>query len=234
MRVITIGDIHGCIRSLQILERIIPLRQGELLVTLGDYVDRGPDSRGVLDWLIGYQETGGQLVPLLGNHELMMLRARTGILARNRWLANGGMETLRSYQPADETGESPPERSGSLEDVPAKHWEFLEACRPFYETESHLFVHATLDPELPLAEQPEETLYWERFADPPPHQSGKHMVCGHTPQRDGHPRALPHATCIDTLVYQGGWLTALEIETGRCWQANEEGEARSGLLEMDG
>lgn len=237
MRVIAVGDIHGCITALRILERTVPLGQGETLVTLGDYVDRGPQSREVLDWLIAYRERGGNLVPLLGNHELMMMQARRGMLARNRWLANGGVETLRSYAPKPGPGESEEEMSRaskfSLDNVPVTHWSFLESCASFYETETHLFVHANLNPELPLEEQSENSLFWERFGNPKPHVSGKHLICGHTPQRSGEPRALAHATCIDTVAYDGGWLTALEAGTGRCWQANERGEARAGYLEID-
>lgn len=240
MPVIAIGDIHGCAKALRILECTIPLGQGETLVTLGDYVDRGPDSHAVLEWLIAYRGRGGNLIALLGNHELMMMRARRGVLARNRWLANGGMETLRSYAlhapQADELPEGESLRkkpSFSLEHVPETHWSFLESCVPFFETETHLFVHANLHPERPMAEQTEDSLFWQRFGTPKPHVSGKHMICGHTPQDSGEPRAVPHATCIDTVAYDGLWLTALDVETGKCWQASEQGTARTGYLELD-
>lgn len=243
MPLIAIGDIHGCVTALRTLERLVPLGRGETLVTLGDYVDRGPQSREVLDWLIGYRSRGGQLVSLLGNHELMMLRARRGVLARNRWLANGGLETLRSYASAGAPPDSQIQedqgqisrslRAFSLEEIPEAHWSFLASCAPYHETDSHLFVHANLDPDQPMAEQTEENLFWQRLGNPKPHVSGKHMICGHTPQSDGEPRALPHATCIDTMAYAGGWLTALDVETGQCWQANEQGEARSAYLALD-
>ena len=73
-------------------------------------------------------------------------------------------------------------------------------------------------------------LYWESFDDPRPHQSGKVMVCGHTPQRDGVPRNKGHAVCIDTGVHAGGWLTCLDVKSGTYWQANEQGRTRTGML----
>jgi serine/threonine protein phosphatase 1 len=129
---------------------------------------------------------------------------------------------LRSYAPLW--------RAGTLDDIPEAHWEFLEQTRPWYETERHFFVHANAHPEVPLAEQPDYMLFWEFVENPPPHQSGKVMVCGHTSQRSGRPLDLGHAVCIDTGACKGGWLTCLDVATGRYWQANEGGETREGRL----
>ena len=76
--------------------------------------------------------------------------------------------------------------------------------------------------------------YWEKFNDPAPHESGKVMVCGHTPQRDGLPRSIGHAICVDTHIYAGGWLTCLDVQTGEYWQANERRQVRAGTLDLDG
>jgi serine/threonine protein phosphatase 1 len=76
-------------------------------------------------------------------------------------------------------------------------------------------------------------LYWEHFRNPPAHVSGKVMVCGHTPQKSGRPRSIGHAICIDTWVYGKGWLTCLDVESGKYRQANERGETRSDWLEGD-
>ena len=222
MRVLAIGDIHGTSNALMALEAAVRFSPDDLLITLGDYVDRGPDSAGVLDWLIARRKTG-KLVALLGNHERMMLASRSDPLARESWLSYGGVATLASYERLG--GE------GQLDDVPDEHWAFMEQhCQNWYETESHFFVHAYALPDLPLEEQPEEFLLWERFLDPLPHQSGKTMVCGHTPQSSGMPLNLGHAVCIDTWAYATGWLTCLDVSTGEYWQANQRGASRTGKL----
>lgn len=219
VKTLAIGDIHGCLHALETLAAFVPFQEAQRVVALGDYVDRGPDSRGVLEWLIEFS-LSGRLVPLHGNHELMMLRAPGHTLTRNTWLAAGGFETLASYAPSA--------RYPGLDLVPDAHWEFLKGCVPYHETDTHIFVHASVNPHLSLAEQSEYTLCWSRFSDGPPHLTAKHVICGHTAQLDGEPKAHRHSTCIDTHVYGGGWLTALEAETGRYWQANERGETRKG------
>src|SRR5262245_52670711 len=117
MRVLAIGDIHGCSAALDALLSAVSPAPGDRIVALGDFVDRGPDSRGVLDRLIRLREDG-LLVPLRGNHEQMMLRARVDPELRALWLRVGGEQTLASYAPEG--------RAGGFEDVPAAHWAFLE------------------------------------------------------------------------------------------------------------
>jgi len=222
VRHLAIGDIHGCFRALCALADVVPFRPDDVLVTLGDYVDRGPDSCAVLDWLIARQKHGG-LVALRGNHEVMMLQARDSDEALRCWLDVGGDAALASYSPFGD--------AGRLVDVPDAHWEFLGATRSYFEIETHFFVHANAYPESALEDQPEFMLYWEFFDDPGPHESGKVMVCGHTPQRSGLPRNLGHAVCIDTGAFKGGWLTCLDVGSGHYWQANERGQTRDGWLD---
>ncbi len=218
-RTLAIGDIHGCFTALETLVDFAAVAPDDLVITLGDYVNRGPNSRAVLDWLIRRQATGN-LVALRGNHEIMTLDARDDEGLRRHWLEYGGVATLKSY--ARFESDRP-----TLDDVPEEHWSFLENClHPFFETERHFFVHANAFPSIALAEQPEFMLYWERFDDPPPHESGKIMVCGHTSQPSGLPRTNGHAICIDTCAYGGGWLTALDIDSGTLWQANEAAQTR--------
>jgi serine/threonine protein phosphatase 1 len=225
VRCLALGDIHGCFEALRTLETAVPFGGDDLIVALGDYVDRGPNSCAVLDWLIARVRLGN-LVALRGNHEVMMCRAREDGEALREWLSCGGDAALASYSPFGD--------EGRLVDVPDEHWQFLEQqTRPWFEAQTHFFVHANAYPDCPLDEQPDFMLYWEPFGDPPPHSSGKVMVCGHTPQKSGRPRNLGHAVCIDTWAYGKGWLTCLDVTTGRYWQANQSGQTRTGWLDED-
>jgi serine/threonine protein phosphatase 1 len=225
MRTLVIGDIHGCYDALLALVEAVGLTADDRLITLGDYVDRGPSSREVVDWLIDWSVTGN-LVPLLGNHEIMMSSAADDKESLRFWSAVGGEETIDSYT-SDGTKRK---KRKPLKHVPESHWEFFDQCLPWYETESHIFVHAGLMPNVELDHQPEFALFWERFENPQPHQSGKTMICGHTRQDTGVPVDLGHAICIDTAACAGGWLTCLEPETGRYWQTNQAGERRDAAL----
>ncbi len=221
MRTIAVGDIHGCRRALETVAELASFSAEDTIVPLGDYVDRGPDSRGVIDFLI---ELGQQMtvIPLRGNHEIMMQEVRPLAGSELRYWRNpavGGDATLASYDTWND-----------LKAIPASHWAFIENCRPYYETDTHIFVHANLDPLVDLEDQADATLFWEPLIRPAPHQSGKTMVCGHTSQESGHPLNFGHAVCIDTYACGGGWLTALHVETGHYWQANEDGETRMDVL----
>lgn len=218
MRTLAIGDIHGCLTALRTLSAHVPFRRTDRLVTLGDYVDKGPDTAGVLDWLCARKRRGG-LVALLGNHDLLMLEARKSQAHFDEWMGCNGATTLASY--------GLPPRRASLRHVPRRHWRFLETAKLFYETKTHFFVHGNVDPDLPLREQDPDTLLWEKFSDPPPHVSGKTMVCGHKSQKDGHIDTIGHALCIDTWACGAGWLTAYNPATGKLWQANQQGELRT-------
>ncbi len=223
MRYLAIGDIHGYADVLSRLLEFVQPQPEDRIITLGDYVDRGPDSRGVLDQLVALN-AAGQLIPLRGNHDVMMIQARHDAEHRRDWLHYGGRETLGSY--GDTFGQ------GFLGEVPESHWEFLEeACVDWHEIDTHFFVHAQVDPDSPLDDQPLYLLHWEPLFEPRLHCSGKIMVCGHTRQRSGVPRNWGCAVCIDTWVYGDGWLTCLDVKSGKLWQANRLGELREGWLE---
>ncbi len=226
MATLAIGDIHGCLTALRTLLDFVAPAADDRIVALGDYVDRGPDSRGVLDFLIALH-AGGRLVALRGNHDEMMADARINPQGdRSLWLACGGRETLQSY------GVEAPETS-DLQEVPESHWTFLDRdCLDWYETETHFFVHANAYPDLPLDDQPRYMLLWEKLYEPCRHVSGKVMVCGHTRQVGGVPRNWGATVCIDTGAYDPqGWLTCLDVATGRYWQADQQGRRRTGALE---
>jgi serine/threonine protein phosphatase 1 len=223
-RLLAIGDIHGCSRALDALLMAVKPTTDDLLVTLGDYVDRGPDSRGVLERLM-LLHTSYRVVSLRGNHEMMMQAAVFDQESRHFWMAVGGRESMASYSPAG--------RLPLMEDIPEHHWSFVrKTCVDWYETSRFIFVHANVDPDLPLEEQQSSMLHWEYFNQySPPHCSGKVMVCGHSEQRNGWPLVLEHAIGIDTWCYGGGWLTCLDALSGKLWQANQSGDARTGSID---
>lgn len=218
-RHLAIGDVHGCSRALRSLVDFVELRPDDTIVTLGDYVDRGPDSRAVIDFVIKLGETH-DLVPLRGNHEIMMLDSREKQSWLHAWLGYGGEETLLSYSSAGDV-------AGSFADIPESHIDFLEnRLVSYYECSTHFFVHANADTNVALQDQKDSTLYWRRYGNPEPHCSGKIMVCGHTIQQSGLPRNDGHSICIDTWAYGSGWLSCLDVGSGTIWQANEAGDTR--------
>lgn len=222
-RTIAIGDIHGCADALAALIDAIAPDPTDTVVTLGDYLDRGPDSRGMLDRLIALAGRC-RLVPLLGNHEEALLDALRDTAHLRRWLGLGGADTLRSYGWVA----SGPRRTLAGW-IPEPHRAFLTGCRTYHETASHLFVHAGCVPELPMSQQPGLALRW-RVTDARtavPHQSGKVAVVGHTPQSSGEVLDLGFLKCIDTNCVRGEWLTALDVDTGRVWQADQRGALRA-------
>lgn len=222
MRILAIGDIHGCSIALRTLLDAVKPGSDDVLITLGDYVDRGPDSKGVLDTLLELEKTT-QLKPLLGNHEILFIDAMAEQLDVEAWLRVGGRETLLSYAPDHTTL--------SWNHVSAEHMEFLnERCLRHWETEKHLFVHANANAVFPLTEQSDDWLFWTRFDDSYPHVSGKTMVCGHTAQKSGIPTLRPHAICLDTWAYGEGWLTCMDVNSGEFIQANQAGQIKKFTL----
>lgn len=215
-RLIAIGDIHGCSVALRALLDEIDPQRDDVLVTLGDYVDRGPDSRGVIDMLIELGERT-QLVALMGNHEEMMLDVLSGDQPHHGWLKYGGVETLESYG-----------FDGSLDFLPPAHQRFLDSLGDYFLADDFFFTHAAYDPGLPLEGQPIDLLRWHSLRNgiPSPHPSGKIAIVGHTANQDGEIMDIGHLLCLDTYCYGGGWLTAMELPSKRYWQANLDGVIR--------
>ncbi|OAI57966.1 hypothetical protein AYO49_06250 [Verrucomicrobiaceae bacterium SCGC AG-212-N21] len=218
-RLLAIGDIHGCATALDALLDVVRVRPEDTLVTLGDYVNRGPDSKGVLDRLCALQAQT-HLVPLRGNHEAAMLDAFGSRGDFEAWLLMGGDATLRSYGIT------------TLDGIPPSHCQFLRSLRSWYESENHFFVHANVRPEHDLEAQDDHILFWAKLTSPQArHKSGKTMICGHTPQQSGMPRNWGFAVCIDTAAARGGWLTCLDVRAGHYWQADDDGRTREDDLE---
>lgn len=215
-RSIAIGDIHGCAVALQALIAAIQPGPSDTIISLGDLVDRGPDSKSVVDQLLALREKCN-LVFVKGNHEEMMLDVVAG-QSPQEWLKHGGVATLDSYG-----------FTGDLTVIPKLHIEFMENALDYYETESHFFTHGNYEPQKDLDQQDAMVLRWRSLIEstPGPHKSGKKAVVGHTPDKSGEIFDIGHLICIDTYCYGGAWLTAVDVESGQLWQANEEGELRA-------
>jgi serine/threonine protein phosphatase 1 len=217
LRVYAVGDPHGCLDRLRALHGAIAAHRAAspaaetVLVHLGDYVDRGEDSAGVLALLrAGSPLPGAAVVNLVGNHEQMMLAAlhdgaREGVAGF--WLDNGGAATLASYgaDPLDPAGWGV---------VPAEDLAFLRGLRPSFALGGYFFAHAGVRPEVPLEAQDRMDLAWIRE----PFLSWRGglpavVVHGHTPAPAPEVRA--HRIGIDTGAVYGGPLTCLVLEADR-------------------
>lgn len=216
---IAIGDIHGCLEPLrELIDRLPP---DEELVFLGDYVDRGPDSAGVLRYLEALAERRPCRF-LIGNHEDMMAQSLGSRSAIALWLFNGGTATLRSYglDPED-WAQRPPAQRGLPE-----FERFYRRTALYHEDADAIYVHAGIDLDVPdLADQERQVLLWVRepFFRNGDRWQGKPIVFGHTPtQFMGLPLGTPFLEGklrgIDTGCVYGGALTALDVRTDRVWQ----------------
>lgn len=215
-RIIAIGDIHGCSDALEMVLKNVSPQADDVVVALGDFVDRGPNSARCIEVLLELV-TQCHFVPLIGNHELMMFKGLREQADFDFWYQHGGSQTLASY-------------GGRLQNVPQHHLTFLSHCLRFFETERHFFVHANYAADLPLQEQPDQLLFWEHINAfvPQPHINGKTAVVGHTPQVSGEIRNLGHVQVIDTFCYGDGWLSAVDVTSNKVWQANNFGDFREG------
>lgn len=188
-----IGDIHGCLQPLQRLLAKVAPAPGSELVFIGDYIDRGPHSREVVEHLLGLPYHS---VFLLGNHEKMLLDYLAG-KDPGIFLPNGGLATLQSY-------------GSDFPRIPPAHLAFFHDLRPMYETPDYLFVHAGIRPLVPVEKQTLEDLVWIRqeffrFVGRFP----KPVVFGHTPLREV--LLQPDRIGIDTGCVYGGKLTCLKL-----------------------
>lgn len=196
-----IGDIHGSLSKLrQLMARCEQHAAGQPMtfVFLGDYVDRGPDSAGVIRTVIDLQsKIGERVVALKGNHEAIVLGVIDGTLPADYWLAQGGIATLRSYGVED------------ARDLPRDHVEWLHSLRPSYDDGRRFFVHAGIDPNKPLDAQDETDLLWIRepfLLDR--RDYGRLIVHGHTPLATDAPDLRSNRLNLDTGAVFGGVLTA--------------------------
>lgn len=199
--IFAIGDIHGSLRKLQnLIERCERYADGRPMtfIFLGDYIDRGPDSAGVVSYVIDLQaRLPEQVIALKGNHEAMALDIVDGVIPADRWLAQGGFETLRSYGVR------------SAAELPGAHVHWLRSLPVSYDDGRRFFVHAGIDPNKRFNAQQDHDLFWIRepfLSDRRDH--GRLIVHGHTPINGRKPDLRANRLNIDTGAVFGGPLTA--------------------------
>lgn len=196
-----IGDVHGSLAQLESLIAACRRDAGTepmRLVLLGDYIDRGPESAGVLRALMSLQrDLQDRLIALMGNHEAWALAVAAGTASAGNWLLNGGAATLESYGVR------------RAEQLPAAHLRWLRSLRLAYDDGRRLFVHAGIDPAKPLDAQDEADLLWirEPFLEDD-RDYGRLIVHGHTPLPSGLPELRHNRLNLDTGAVFGGALTA--------------------------
>jgi serine/threonine protein phosphatase 1 len=192
-----IPDIHGrhdllCDGLAEITAR--SRGNGGVIITIGDYVDKGPQSKQVVDLLRSGVGEDFRLVALKGNHDALMIDALRDSLKMPTWLAKGGDSALASY-------------GGDAADVPQSHIDWLDRLKLMHLDAHRLYVHAGVDPDLPLDRQDEHTLLWKRYAKGFPLGFGKfHVVHGHD-NCPGGPLLYEGRTNLDTLAWRTGQLT---------------------------
>lgn len=220
MRRFVIGDIHGCSKALRTLIESIEPESTDEIYFLGDYVDRGPNSKEVVSQIIELQQQC-QVVALRGNHEIMLMGVVQKGLDSKMWLDSGGRATVASY-------------GGSLEKIPDSHMQFFRELKPYHENEDSIFVHACYEFHLPMDQQSEEIMYWTHLNHlrPAPHCSGKRVFLGHTPQPGGVVLDIGYLVCVDTYCFGNGYLTAMNIDTHELIQVDKKGFRRRAPAEV--
>lgn len=225
-RVYAVGDIHGCLDLLErLLAQIAEDEAGRppaetLLIFLGDLVDRGPDSRGVVERLLALQRSGTPARFLRGNHEEVFVRAASGDSKATRFLVRiGGKETILSYGISDEEYRELDfaALSRALQQrVPREHVDFLSGFERWIELGDYLFVHAGIRPGVAVEEQCDSDLCWIRDDFLRHRESfGKMVVHGHS--ITDHAEIRSNRIGIDTGAFYSGKLTALGLEGGDRW-----------------
>lgn len=221
VRIYAISDIHGCAHLLEPMLRVIDADLARskprhaIEVFLGDYIDRGPDSRSTLDVLVK-RSRRANTVFLKGNHEALLATTVRNPALLDDWLRVGGAQTLTSYgvslpHPTPEQEERIALLRQFARALPPEHVQFLRNLRPSFTCGDFFFVHAGIRPGVPLSEQRETDLLWirEEFLESDERFS-KYIVHGHTPVRSA--QLLPNRANIDTGAYATGNLTLMSIQ----------------------
>lgn len=235
-RTFVVGDIHGCTEELDLLIRHLEsegLGSEDLVVFVGDYIDRGPDSKGVISRLIEFKAKYGATIFLRGNHEDMLVAflklpvqtASAGSYGKY-YLQNGGVQLLESYGLAEN---ATPEQLSAI--LPADHLNFICSLESFIQIGNYVIVHAGLNPGQPYGKQRLKDLCWIRdefiFHS---HTFGKTVVFGHTPYQNIF-LDLPYKIGIDTGLVYGNALSCLELSSTTVYRI-ERGDTIIGTFNL--
>ena len=230
-RIVIVGDIHGYNEPVEEMINKIDVSENDLLIFIGDYIDRGPASKQVVDYLITFKQMNKNTLFLKGNHEDMMLGSMgtpAVVMDVNTWLYNGGSTTLASYgmnrkeiyRLTSVWDDS--ERFQMMKDfIPESHIDFFLDLQMFIESEHYFFCHAGINPYNTIYEGKMNTydLLWMRdhiYSDVTRWE--KIVVCGHTPLRDV--LLTDKLICIDTGLYYYGKLSAIDVLSREIYQVH--------------
>lgn len=188
-RIFFIGDIHGCnLTFRKMVHDIIGLRKEDVLYCVGDYIDRGPDSKGVVDFILHLQEHEYQVYTIRGNHEQMLLEAGDNVNNSRLWMLNGGGVTLDSFGVR------------SVGELPVHYYDFFRKTKYFIETDDFLVVHAGFNFQAPDTLKDKESMLWIRNFDVDSgFLNGRLLIHGHTPisKKDILSKGLKEVVNID-------------------------------------
>lgn len=218
-RIFAIGDIHGCSKTFEkMLFEKINIQKSDQIYCIGDYIDRGKNTKAVIDVILQLREEQYNIFTLRGNHEQMMIDAMFEKDALPFWIENGGAETIRSFG------------IGSLKDLPKKYVSFFKETRLYFETEKYIFVHAGLNFKRANIFEDKEAMLWKRdFSSQQPALGNKIMIHGHTPKplkwilnQKGNCINIDGG-CVYTHLLPFGKLVAIDLtEKKFIWSENVE------------
>lgn len=210
-RIFAIGDIHGCFQPFKhMVETKINLKPTDKLILIGDYIDRGPEIKDVIDYIIHLQKSGFDIVPLLGNHEAMLLEAYENKDKIPIWLINGGAQTLKSF------------KISNLCDIDSVYIDFFRSLPHYYSFSEFLFVHAGFNDKITDPFEDKYTMLWhcsKIYSNPL--LKDKVIVHGHRPQKA--------ATLAQNITFN---RSVINIDTG-CVYAEKEGYGKLTAIEIN-
>ena len=206
-RVFIIGDIHGCCKTFKklVLEKIA-IRKSDKIYCLGDYIDRGPDSKGVIDFILKLRNEGFHIHTLRGNHEQLLLESEMDENAKELWIKNGGEKTLISFQ------------VNSINQLEKKYLNFFNQTKYYIQTKNFFLVHAGLNFAVadPLSDK--NAMLWIRdFPVDNNFLNGKILIHGHTPKNSGFIISQPFKS---PLNLDGGCVYKNNIGYGSLFALN--------------